>query len=199
MVRNRKFEFTWKTEPFGFHKFQQRRTEKKKRIHESVPIIGFSFSVLRMKAIYTGEDIHYMTRDELCKTQVFWWNFRVYDVSGKLFTTAQKITIDKRGRADGTMIVMDSKGNLFAHQKRRGVIQHSSFFQGGPLAFAGMWEVKYGRIKRVVCTSGHYHTGNREIENLKKRLLHPTIKDPLCKFESDDNLCIDNSDQTSIQ
>ena len=62
----------------------------------------------------------------------------------------------KNGRADGEMIVMDGLGNLFIQPKSRGSVHHSSFFSGGPVAYAGMLEVNEGEITKCINHSGHY-------------------------------------------
>jgi hypothetical protein len=58
---------------------------------------------------------------------------------------------------EGDMIVMDRLGNTFIAPKERGVFHHSSFFSGQPLAFAGLCDVRDGKIQTVFVYSGHYN------------------------------------------
>ena len=79
----------------------------------------------------------------------------------------------KNGRADGEMIVMDGLGNLFIQPKSRGSVHHSSFFSGGPVAYAGMLEVNEGEITKCINHSGHYLPTALEQESFE--LLQKTL------------------------
>lgn len=56
---------------------------------------------------------------------------------------------------------MDRLGNMFIAPEKRGVVHHSLFLSGKPVAFAGLCSIEEGKLKNLIPHSGHY---NPELE-----------------------------------
>jgi hypothetical protein len=55
--------------------------------------------------------------------------------------------------------VVDAAGRLYMSKEIRGVVHHSTFFAGQPVAFAGLIRISSGRLKYIDLESGHYAPG----------------------------------------
>jgi hypothetical protein len=78
----------------------------------------------------------------------------IYDAWGKIYDTSH--INPNLWTGERVMYVMDSAGNFYAAPKVYGVLQHSSFFSGGPVAAAGELVARDGRIALLNRKSGHY-------------------------------------------
>lgn len=107
--------------------------------------------LLMMQPRYQSENIHYADYEQRRSVyQIFVYNKRFYDNKGEPITT-QPLDFNR-----GAILVMDRRGNLFLSHKQRNMIHHSTFFDGGPVAYACMLEIRGGELIREVPWSGHY-------------------------------------------
>lgn len=125
------------------------------------------YSLKRMNDRYSREKIKYFTKRGLEDIQVYVINGLIYNKDLQLYNSSVELKADAGG---GEMIVMDRLGNLFIAPKVRGIYHHSSFFSGGPVAFAGLCYIKEGRIENLVRYSGHYSPEEKEENSFSEQL-----------------------------
>lgn len=118
-----------------------------------------NFALKSMNENYTYESVSYFTKTGLEDIQVYPINGTIYNNDFNLYNSSTKLN---ENTGDGEMIVMDTLGNMFIAPKDRGILHHSSFFSGGPVAFAGLCDIENGKIKKLVVYSGHYSPTEKE-------------------------------------
>jgi hypothetical protein len=123
------------------------------------------FQTKPMNEWYSDEQITYFTKAGLEKAQVFIVNGKVYQSDLSFYSSKVELNSET---GDGEMIVLDRLGNAFIHPKERGILHHSSFFSGAPLAFAGLVFIQDGKIEKLLPYSGHYSPGDQEVSNWRK-------------------------------
>lgn len=107
--------------------------------------------LLPMQPQYQSEKISYADYvQRKSEYQIFIYEGRFYDCKGKPITTSS-LDFDKGG-----ILVMDHRGNLFLTHKERGVIHHSTFLDGGFVAYACILELIDGELNEEKPWSGHY-------------------------------------------
>jgi hypothetical protein len=86
---------------------------------------------------------------------------RLYDRDGKLFDS-RRARPPKGAPGPRAIFVIAPDGTLYAaNDHAPGAFHHSTFLGGGPVAFAGDFEVINGVIKSVSNRTGHYETPER--------------------------------------
>jgi hypothetical protein len=93
--------------------------------------------------------IHYMDDAERENHRLF------VGPGGKLYNARDGRPFDT-GDKKSVIFVMDEFGNLYAAEKKSGLIQHSSFLGGRPVTAAGFIEARDGHITTIEDSSGHY-------------------------------------------
>ncbi|MBA3814173.1 MAG: hypothetical protein H0X26_06755 [Alphaproteobacteria bacterium] len=111
---------------------------------------------------YSDEQVIYFTRNGLKKCQVYIVFNNIYRKDGTSYSSTLPLNNET---GEGDMIIMDELGNVFIHPKKKGMIHHSSFFSGKPIAFAGLCFVRKGWLEELTTYSGHYTSGMNEIQN----------------------------------
>lgn len=93
--------------------------------------------------------IHYMDSAERETHRVF------VGPDGRLYNVRDGQPFDTTG-TNGTIFVMDEFGNLYAAEKKHGLIQHSTFFGGRIICAAGFIDAVDGHLTQIMDSSGHY-------------------------------------------
>lgn len=134
---------------------------------------------LTMRSRYLGEKISYADFGQRMEYQIF-----AYD--GKLFSRyLSSIDTPPLDFNQGAIMVMDTRGNLFLSYKKRNEIHHSTFFAGGPVAYACMLEIKDGVIVKEEPWSGHYAP-----QTLNQSQFHERLKQNFTKSFPTDSTAI---------
>lgn len=128
---------------------------------------------------FVGESgVKYFNSKEAMECELHFGNDgKLYDSKGRLFDSKDALELDKFGqkrkfsREGFAIVVMDTKGRIYAHKRPHvGLIQHSSFVAGAPVGFAGEIEVIHGIVNKITNGSGHYLPGQEEMEQFVDRL-----------------------------
>ncbi|CAM1362001.1 hypothetical protein [Tenacibaculum xiamenense] len=139
--------------------------------------IGLDLKTMSRKYLGENYDYHPYTRkysefhpdnviyfDEIGKrkSELFIKDNRLVDSKGRFFDSLDIDDMMNNGKA---IFVMDENGRIFASKYYDiGVIHHSSFLRGGPVAMAGEIEVYNGYIVSVNNATGHYKTWEKHIK-----------------------------------
>jgi len=115
------------------------------------------FKTKAMKETYQGENLRdgqtgipvkYLTPDELKAHQIFPKEGQILDANG--------LVICPKGECKG-IFVMDEEGRFFFKENAiEGEFHHSSFLSGKPVAGAGEFIFKDGKLTAITDRSGHY-------------------------------------------
>lgn len=86
----------------------------------------------------------------------------------------KQVFIGSKPAADKNYIfaLSDDGSKLLAGEKERGKFQHTSFFAGKPVRCVGNFNVRHGKMDKVLLKSGHYKPTKEHGEHLRKYLTH---------------------------
>jgi hypothetical protein len=71
-----------------------------------------------------------------------------------------------KGKTPGkAAYVVDSKGNMYVGEHKKGLMHHSSFLAGRAVVSAGMVKIENGKITEIDHRSGHYAPGGEQLRN----------------------------------
>lgn len=99
--------------------------------------------------------VHYMDDAERAQYKLAVKDGKLLDATGKPSDTALGTSFS--GQPGRAIYVMDKDRNLYASMyQERGVMQHSSFLAGAPVAGAGELVVEDGTLRTIALRSGHY-------------------------------------------
>lgn len=149
------------------------KTSSSKNQYYKIQFSEPNYNLKDMSYVYSTENITYFTKAGLEDIQVFAINGLFYNSDLKLYNSSKKLDSDSM---NGEMIVMDRMGSLFIAAKVRGVLHHSSFFSGSPVAFAALCEIKEGKMQKMVRHSGHYKPGQSEEDSFETQLQTQYLK-----------------------
>ncbi len=121
-----------------------------------------------------GENVRYFTDNEREQTQVHWLNGVLWQIG----LDSESAEITKVPEGVYAFALGDEK--LFITPKvvtKKGKIQHSSFFRGGPVRSAGKIQIgSDGCIVWISNDSGHYRPGDPEIAEILRFVYRQTPK-----------------------
>ena len=91
-------------------------------------------------------------------------------VFNKLIVDRDKVAFDTSDSSNKVYIfVMTADGKIYSADKTK-VHHHSSFMAGRPVAAAGCWTVKWGKVTYINNQSGHYCPPKDFLEQFEKEL-----------------------------
>lgn len=106
--------------------------------------------------------VPYMSESEREQYRVQVWN--------KLVVDRDKVAFDTGDGVNGIhLFIMTADGKIYSAAEKR-VHHHSSFVAGRPVAAAGCWTVKWGKITFIDNQSGHYCPPRDFLEQFAKEL-----------------------------
>ncbi len=130
-------------------------------VHDVTLRHGAGLSTVPLLADYLGE--HEGRSPKYPGRAVRYWSeaergpFEVTTRRGRLeFATGAAVTTELDARGRHALYVLDPAGRLFVHPGERGLVHHSSFVDGGPVAGAGRIRVEDGVVRALDSESGHY-------------------------------------------
>ncbi|CAL2091563.1 conserved protein of unknown function [Tenacibaculum sp. 190524A02b] len=114
------------------------------------------------KSKFYPDKVIYFDEYKKSKNELFIQNNRLIDSNGEFFDSLDINDMMNNGKA---IFVMDEHGRIFASKHYDiGVIHHSSFLSGQPVAMAGEIEVYNGYIISINNATGHYKTWEKHIK-----------------------------------
>ncbi len=117
-----------------------------------------------------AEGVRYFTAEEKEQSRLYVAKGRLYDSEGMLVNLPV-----------GSLFVMDVRGALYAlpPDSGWGIVHHSSFLAGAPVAAAGGIRVRNGIIEKLDNGSGHYAPRKSHLLQVRARLAEQGAELPL--------------------